>query len=131
MLICNEQSPGRDLSLNSIEAEKRLQLFGGGNRQRSPYQSIRIKYMEGLPQSDHDVVGDIDCIVDRFHPTCEESLLEPFRRGANLHTANPTAHIARAKGRILYNHPNFVSDGDHAFVLESSGCITKGLLQSS
>ena len=62
--------------------------------------------MERLAGLQHDVVGDVDDVINRPHPRGGQALLHPARRGAELHALDHRCDIPKAEVRVgdLHGH---------------------------
>ncbi len=59
--------------------------------------------MQRLPGFDHDEVGDIDHVVDRFDAIGMQIVGQPFRRRAHLHVIDNLAQECRTFFRLAGN----------------------------
>ena len=53
--------------------------------------------MQRLPVFEHDVVGDIDNVIDRALPRGDEPFLQPRRRLLYFYAGNQAGAVPRAK----------------------------------
>ena len=65
---------------------------------------ISIEAMQGLTECHHDVVGDIDDIVDRTQTNGGQLVLQPLRRLLDLTVGNADTSIALAGLGVLNNY---------------------------
>ena len=76
---------------------------------------MQVKGVQGVPQFQQHVVGDIDDVVDRALTHGLQSALEPLGRGTNLDAAHDAAGVARAIIWCLDVDPHVFCGGRSAF----------------
>ena len=66
--------------------------------------------MHRLAILEHDIVGDIDNVIDRPNTSSIQALTQPSRRGLNLDVLDNLCRIARAQLRLLHLNRDIVLD---------------------
>jgi len=64
-------------------------------------QLRQIKHVTGLAQFEHDVVGDVDQVIDRAKPDRLEAIDHPLRRRRDLHAADHAGGKNEAAGGVF------------------------------
>ena len=72
--------------------------------------------MHGLAVFEHDVVGDVDDVVDGAHTAVAQSLAHPARRRSDLDVFHHARGVARAEVAVLNVNVDKVGDAAAAAV---------------
>jgi len=60
-------------------------------------QAAIVKGVQRLAPLEHDIIGNVDDVVDGPHPRQEQTTLHPLRGGANRHAGDEGCAIARTQ----------------------------------
>ena len=71
---------------------------------RGHAEQMKIKGVQRMARFEHDVIGDIDDVVDRAQAGLFQSGTQPRRAGADLDAAQDARRVTRAKFRFLDAH---------------------------
>ena len=75
-----------------------------------PVEAFIIERMHRLSVFQHDIVRDIDNIVNRTHAGCAQSHAQPKRRGRNFHVFDHARAVTEAFFRILNRNIDIIFD---------------------
>lgn len=90
-----------ELALLTIESYERGTLLTIAHDDCLPLDLIGIESVERLSETEEDVVGDVDNVVDGVEPDGFERLLEPFGGLFNRHAIDEDAAVTRASLSVL------------------------------
>ena len=65
---------------------------------------VIVETVQWLTELQHDVVGNIDDVVDRTHTSRQQSPPHPFRRRSDLHATDNTRAVAWTEIGVFYRH---------------------------
>jgi hypothetical protein len=80
--VGDEQVFGGQLAVDAVEGGQPLPRPGPADLDR-PGQGVQVESMQGLPDQEHDVVGDVDGQRDRAHPGLGQPAAHPPGDGAD------------------------------------------------
>ena len=84
-------------------------------------EEVVVERVQRLPVLDHDVVGDVDDVVDRAHPEGGQAVLHPLRRGADLHARDHRGDVAGAEIWVANLDRRLVLDGAARLLIVEAG----------
>ena len=105
--IGNDQHAGSQLSTVAIQSDQSFTLHSFTDDDLLGGNIAIVKGMHGLTVFQHDIVGDIDDVVNGADTVGTESLAEPLGGGGDLHIANHTGGVAVAEsicGNLYIDH---------------------------
>ena len=96
------------LTFLSIQGYKFLACFCTAHNDLSAFDGIQIVCMHRLTIFFHNIVCDINEVVDRADSVGSQTSLHPFRRWSDLDVFDNSCSISRAKFRIFYGNFDIV-----------------------
>ena len=102
--ISDKQHIGLQFAFYAIEGDYLLTRPGTAHNNMMMTHQIVVKTVQRLAELQHDVVGDIDDVIDRSHACRQQSPPHPFKRRTDLDVADNTGTVARAEIGVLYRH---------------------------
>ena len=104
LAVADAEHGGRDGARVPVQGADRLALAGAADVNLPALDTAEIKGVHRLAVLEHDVVGDIDNVVDRADAGIAQPLLHPGRGGGDLHVFDHAGGVARAELRRLDDH---------------------------
>ena len=95
------------ISLHPVESHDLLALTCPADNDLAAGDLVSVEGMQWLTKLEEHEIGNVNHVVDRVETDCKQFLLEPFRRGANLHVPDGNSVIFRRSVHIL----NLYRDG--------------------
>ena len=105
--IGNDHIIGVKISLHPVESHDLLALTCPADNDLAAGDLVSVEGMQWLTKLEEHEIGNVNHVVDRVETDCKQFLLEPFRRGANLHVPDGNSVIFRRSVHIL----NLYRDG--------------------
>ena len=105
--VGDEQHVGRQLAAHIVQRDQLLAWSGAAhdNRRRLPpgsrHQLVVVEGVQGLPQFEHDVVGDVHDVGDGPHAGQGHAPLHPGRCVADGHALDDRGAVAVAQVRVF------------------------------
>ena len=101
MLIADAEHARRQLALVAVERLNGLALARGAYDDVAAFDAAEVKSVHRLTVLEHDVVGNINDVVDRAHAAVAQSLAHPARGRRNLDVFHHARGVARAEVAVL------------------------------
>ena len=98
--IRNDEHILSERALHAVERGNLLAVFRTADDHAPTLEIAQVKGMHRLAVFQHDIVCDIDNVVNRAHAARAQPLAQPARGRLNAHILNHRAHIAVALLRI-------------------------------
>ena len=121
----------RELALLAIQGGEHLAVAGGTDHDVALSVDLRelakVKGVQRLSGEEHDIVGDIDHVVDGTGAGSHDALCQPVGAGANLDAAHHACGIARAQVGVVDGDINEVGRRGSHLVLDL-GQVKVGVL---
>lgn len=102
--ITDSQVAVRELVLYPIQRLERRTVGHRLHHNLVPLHHIGIEAMQRLTQGHHDIVGDINNIIDRTQADDVQALFQPLWRLLDLAVRDAHTSIATTSLRVLYLH---------------------------
>ena len=100
-LVTDAQHVRRELTRIAVERLDGLTLARGAHDDLLAADAREVERVHGLAVLEHDVVGNIDDVVDRAHAAVAQALAHPRRGRRDLDVAHHARGVARAERRIV------------------------------
>ena len=100
-LVADAQHVRRELTRIAVERLDGLTLACGAHDDLLAADAREVERVHGLAVLEHDVVGNIDDVVDRAHAAVAQALAHPRRGRRDLDVAHHARGVARAERRIV------------------------------
>ena len=94
----------------AVERQERFLIACGAHLDMLSVKTFIIERMHRLSVFQHDIVRDIDDIVDRPHAGCAQFHAQPKRRGLDLHVFDHARAVTEAFLRILDRNIDIIFD---------------------
>ena len=104
-----------------VEARERLAPLSGADDHLAAANLVEVERVQGLTVLQHDVVRNIDDVVDGAVPCLLQTLPEPLRRGPDRDAARKGAGVAVAQVRVCYLDSDCSTDLFAAFGVVGGG----------
>ena len=85
--------------------------------------AAEVECVHGLTQFQHNIVGNVNDVVDGAHACCAQTFTHPQRRGANLNVLYQTSSVAGAQVCVDNGNGSVVVDIAACF------CLNNGLVE--
>ena len=108
--VGNDEHAGRESVVVAVERPERFALFGAADDDLAVVQAGVIERVHRLAVLEHDVVRDIDDVVDRAHAGRAQTAAHPLRRRGDLDIFHHARGVARAELRVLDLHGELFMD---------------------
>ena len=119
-------SPISSISVESVRSvpsrvSERLARPRPANDDAATAHPIEVEGVQRLADGPHDVVGDVDDVVDRTHARVGQPCLEPGRRLADRHPPDDPGRVPRAQVGVEHFDGDIVGDVPLALGI-AAGC---------
>ena len=109
-VVGDQQRVVAQLAILAVERGQALPLAREAYDDRAP-QPVGVEGVQRVAELEHDVVRDVDDVVDRALPGGLQPLLHPARRGPDADALDDRRDVARAEVRVVDRHGGGVLDG--------------------
>ena len=124
LLVADAEHIRREPARRAVERLDGLALARGAHDDLLAADAREIEGVHGLAVLEHDIVCDVDDIVDRAHAAVAQALAHPRRGRADLDVAHHARGVARAERGIVDADADMVAD-----VLAAAGHVGRVQLQ--
>ena len=104
LAIRDHQIFRRQLPLLAVEGRERLALPRAAHDDVAAGEFLEIEPVQRMPQLEQCEVGRVHDVADRAHAAGAQPLLDPERRGTDVHTLDHSRDVARTTLRVLDVH---------------------------
>ena len=96
--VADAEHGGGQLALGAVESLDGLALSGAAHMDLAALDAGEVKGVHGLAVLEHDVVGDVDDVVDGAHAGVADTLAHPGGGRGDLHVFDHAGGVAHAEG---------------------------------